>query len=394
MIVNRSRHKELTKAVNNISYVGKDRDLTLTTIFNEQYLSDFLAWALDRQASHGWHSRFLTGMMKLIAQRRSKDGLDYERSATTLKSGKSGIGVPMSNLNLGNATVVRELHFAKSKTARTNFLDIAILDFDKTDDFLVTIENKLFGHNTNNQLQKYYEQIDRQYKNAKCKEFVYLTFDGSLPKRITAETQARWVTLSWIDDLLPLLQDLQNKKSPAAVFEVTQALEWAKSLMGQSTSDLMKEVRSTYLAVIGDIFLYDLNRHLDTTKSSWSIDKVNDASITFKMPSASVSGLSIELMSNLDIAFGGKSSEEELFGRYILPFGLPVSQMINMIEYFIRLIYKENALKSWAKHYVNRHRNKSTYLKDHRANASLLKVINTNKQELRIIEGINKFKNR
>jgi len=375
---------QLTKAIKNIKYDIPNGDVMLSRIFNERHLSDFLAWCLDKRSSHGWNSSFMKAFVGLIAERRSDNALHYHRSPCTIKKGSNGNGRQYSTLRLSNAAVVTELHFAKGKKTETNFIDLAILDFDKKDDYIITIENKLFGQNTKKQLSNYRSQVENQYKHAIMREYVYLTFDGRPPKGMTVKEQAYWITLSWTEDILPLLIKLAKKTSSQAVTDVIDALNWAKGLRTSSPFNFRKE----YLNVISDIVLYDLNRYLNNSRKVWDRKVINKKDITFKHPSTPKSELCLTIESDLDIAFVGRSKNGNMFTRYIIPFGIPVNQLINMIEYFVRLMYEDKAKKSWAKYYINRHRNKSEYLSKHSSNRTFLTAIQKQRQEIKIINGM------
>jgi hypothetical protein len=84
------------------------------------------------------------------------------------------------------------------------YCDIILLDLDTSDNIFVVIENKLFSSNHPSQLEEYYELVEKNYKRAKIREYVYLTLYGIDPiqydlglifvkTRIGANAQPAWL---------------------------------------------------------------------------------------------------------------------------------------------------------------------------------------------------------
>ena len=120
----------------------------------------------------------------------------------------------MCDFRVKNAAVLREFFLARpvKRSPRGGAsCDIAILDLDSDDSFVLIIENKLFTHNHSRQLVHYLERVEDRYRSARVREYVYLTLNGDNPRKMAPESEhvyARWLRMSWLEDVFQLLEAL------------------------------------------------------------------------------------------------------------------------------------------------------------------------------------------
>jgi len=116
--------------------------------------SNFLSWLLDPNGTHGLGEIFLTKFLLELTASEKAAALD-----------EFGVG----KLNFTNAEIRREWQK----------IDLLII----FDTLVVCIENKIKSHDHSNQLSRYKETVDKNFKNHR-KLFVYLTRTGEEPKAI------------------------------------------------------------------------------------------------------------------------------------------------------------------------------------------------------------------
>ena len=159
--------RELRSKLDEIEGGLSSKKYRLSLSSHEDWYSDSLAWILDPRGSHGMGVEPLKEVVKLIAQKRSDQSLDFERRASFLKFGKEGYGVAASGLSLKNASTVRDFHLTRSLGAfpdmGTRFCDLLVMDFDSPDSLIILIENKFVGQNRRNQLEDYFLSAEAKF---------------------------------------------------------------------------------------------------------------------------------------------------------------------------------------------------------------------------------------
>ena len=145
--------------------------------------SNFLAWLLDPNASHGLGNRFLIRVLRDLAILENK--LDI---------------FDINKLSFSNVEVNREYKI------KDGSIDILIVFRDKEDKLVICIENKIDAIDSDGQLDNYKEYIDSAYDGYK-KVFVYLTIFGESPKKCNEEG---WHTYSYEKNIIKHIENTQE----------------------------------------------------------------------------------------------------------------------------------------------------------------------------------------
>lgn len=231
----------LRNYIDNVESDIKIPDIMFRRSLNETWFSDTLAWLFDPKSGDSLGVKFLEKFIEIIAKKRSASDLGYKRKKSHLKFGKSGQGRTVTGINrfsLKNAAVCREFYLSKKISncskwngSGTQYCDVVVLDLDSSDGIFLTVENKLFTTNHPNQLENYYDTIEDKYSRIKTREYVYLTILGEIPQGDNKVLKSEWVRISWVDDILPILEDLKPEKYAEVedVRRIRKLLKWLKS---------------------------------------------------------------------------------------------------------------------------------------------------------------------
>jgi hypothetical protein len=174
--------------------------------------SNFLGWLLDPKQTHGLGSKFL----KLFL-------------ADVLKDNKVQLSGIFAQSNLGNATVLREW----------KNIDILI----KLDRLVVTIENKVWSGEGNDQLRRYKEIVDSGFKS-KNLVYVFLTPYGSDSSMQDSYVNYSYQRIIWILELT--LKSYKEGISVAVLVYINDYLETLKSVF-MTNSESSNLARQIYL---------------------------------------------------------------------------------------------------------------------------------------------------
>ena len=235
--------------INNLLvFLNKLENLKLKTeklSHNEEYMSDKLAWLLDRKGSHNLGLQFINAFLN-----------------ETLEIKKY--------LSLKNSTVIREysLPTIQNGKNKTKKIDLLFLDLDSRDNVVLAIENKYFTVDHENQLDAYKEFLDKYFNQFIARrpdgqtyggKVVYLTLNGDKPINCKEEIVKRF---SWIASKNSIYSVLKNLDSES--LEVKDFLEVLETI--QTINCFVKEQETQYesfkndfLTLIGLNFLEILN---------------------------------------------------------------------------------------------------------------------------------------
>lgn len=343
-------------------------------LLNENWLSDQLAWLLDTNGSHGFRTQFARRFLKRVASLR--DNGDYERGETYLSN--SGGGQDPSKLRVDNSCVIREFFLSpplnkKSQASdeekdyeparATGACDVVFSDLDGNDNIFVVIENKLFTRNKKNQLQSYWEGVNEKYTNVATKEFVYLTLGADVNKRQqplngTPKEVSTWVCMSWIDDVLDILDSLKPDVKTRAR-RLQSLLAWMKSLRDELLKENEYNLKSN-LNILKKGFLFggasslvhqiknlDPDTIPDGVKKSamigkWSLGHKSLSDLLekeFKKTKTTISNTSfpkkkihLGLQRSLNLVIQGRINKKVITEKVLIPFGVNPSQLFNFID--------------------------------------------------------------
>lgn len=154
--------------------------------------SNFLAWLLDPNGSHGLGNRFLIRVLRDLA-------IDKKSKLNILEIG---------DLNFANVDVIREHPCSNGKR-----IDILILiEYEKHNDkkLILCIENKIDSVDFDNQLCDYRDYVNKTYQEPEYKKlFVYLTPNGEEPSDDNERNE--WFLYSYKDHILKHLTSIPKK---------------------------------------------------------------------------------------------------------------------------------------------------------------------------------------
>ena len=295
--------------------------------------------------SHGIGVSFVKSFIKIIAKKRSQGKSNYIRKATMLKEGKASKGVNTSVFSLKNASPVRELYFSPiDNKSGVLFSDLALLDLDSNENLIIIIENKLFGNNREGQLDAYQKRTDIKFKRCKVREFVYLTLDGREPfihsdSAAELKSNKHWVTLSWINDILPLLEKLAPSKTKGSLKKTIKILNDIKNISDKRGWSHIETTKEQILEVVSDCLLEELNRLDKKEGSSWSKTKVAKNKVTLNYSKYSATELVLKLLPDLSITAHSERNTTAISEKLYLPLNIHPSQILNFIDLFAREIY-------------------------------------------------------
>ena len=330
-------------------------ELMLRRSLNEEWFSDTLSWLLDPKGSHEYGVMFARKFLRCIGQKRSDEAIDYTRRATHLKFGKGGRGHGYSSFNIGNATTIREFYLART-TGRagtgaldgSRYCDVVFADLDSDDGIFAVIENKLFTANHPGQLAEYLRTVEERYKRADCREYVFLTLDGREPERYDGEsdkTYRRWVNVSWVDDILPILEEIGDN-GHEDIRRLVALLSWLRELLlhGERTEVSLKDVedfRTSVIEASAECLHEELARLLADGKGSWDVEKRSNRSVRLVHNYNKARYLYVEMLPNFSVTLQTRrrTSGRARFEKILVPFGATSDQVYNLLDIAARDLY-------------------------------------------------------
>ena len=342
-------------ATHRMSLKGQHLDLVLKRSFNEVWFSNMLAWLLDTKGTHGLGVRFANEFLAFIARQRSNTENGYERKSSYLKNGREGLGQGASGFGLGNASVAREFYLAgeigRSPERGARFCDVAFIDLDRKDGIFVAVENKLFTTNHRSQLEDFYHCIEDRFRQARVREYVYLTLFGEEPKVhkgtevVCAATKRTWVRCSWTNDIPMILEKCKSDGNEyLEIDEFVRILIWLKKLHEHRTESGAEELSLHIKKAAAYCLEEELNRLDGQRTDAWSIKEIADPKKGNKVElvhSANPkSPLLLELLPSLSIAVQGRRAGKASFEKIVIPYGVNTDQIFNMLDITARDICK------------------------------------------------------
>lgn len=174
--------------------------------------SNFLAWLMDPKENHRLGDLFLKRVLKDIFSNQNYDWIDE---------------FTIDSIELSNVEIRREW----------NYIDIFII----INDFVICIENKIDSKEHSNQLQRYKNIIDTNYKNHN-KAFVYLTPYGNEPETIHKNNEFK--TYSY-EQILINIENILNLHSESLSPRIKNYIEDYLLILKR---EIMKEEEANELA--------------------------------------------------------------------------------------------------------------------------------------------------
>jgi len=196
--------------------------------------SNFLAWLLDPNGSHGLGNRFLIRILRDLA-------LDDKNKLDIFK---------INELNFSNVEINREVAISlKDKDKdKDGSIDILIVFRDEKDKLVICIENKIDATDSDGQLEKYRTYIEGTFKEEESDEgyknvFVYLT-----PDKTDIEKEVRWINYTYEDGIIKHLEHIQETITDSIIKTyISDYLSILKSeIMKNKETDLEKMANAIF----------------------------------------------------------------------------------------------------------------------------------------------------
>ena len=393
----------LRKYIDNVGADIKIPDIMFRRSLNETWFSDTLAWLFDPKSGDSLGVKFLEQFIEIIARKRSNSDLCYKQKISRLKFGKSGTGRTVTGDNrfsFKNAAVCREFYLSKKigkksiwKDIGTQYCDVVVLDLDSSDGIFLTVENKLFTTNHPNQLENYYHTIEEKYKRIKTREYVYLTVLGEAPQKFddsdTNILKSEWVCISWVSDILPILEDLkpENKAEVEDVKRVRQLLSWLKKIT--QTDAQIKQNLEKFVGFLVDSTALCLVEELSrlTGKGEWSQKENIKSSITHSSYPTKV--LRIQMLPNLFLTVHGQKKSKQHYEKVLIPFGAFPDQVFHLIDISARDICYNHFIKP--EEYFSGKRKQTVTISETKQNLKpLLEFVFEKKYQIQVLMSLTK----
>ncbi|NDW12017.1 hypothetical protein D0T50_03835 [Bacteroides sp. 214] len=212
--------------------------------------SNFLAWLLDPNESHGLGNRFLIRVLRDLALEKNND-LDI---------------VTINKLNFSNVEVGKEVKCPNGS------IDLLINFKDEHDKLIICIENKFDTIDSVGQLGKYknFIQDDESFKGYTKKIFVYLTPIGDNPKNFDGD---EWNTYSY-KKIVNHLENIQETAIDTIVktYISDYITTLKREIMG--TNDKVTELANAIYNENREIFQFVIDNISDeVNRVTWEDDK-------------------------------------------------------------------------------------------------------------------------
>jgi hypothetical protein len=391
----------IQKKINNLLLENKleldDKDLMFMRCLNEAWFSNTLAWLLNPKGSHRLGVSFANEFIKTLAQIRTETPSEYMRRSSLLKWGKTGRGVSSTRLSLKNAAIIREFYLAQSirkKIARgPRYCDIILLDLDSSDNIFVVIENKLFSSNHPSQLEEYYELVEKNYKRAKVREYVYLTLHGITPiqyEKNSGKIIRYWVKMSWSKHILDILRTLHQPQEHTEISQLRRLLEWLHKLGKPSHERLADELRRILLQAAARCLHEELARLGEGKPGKWEVKNMAGKNIRITHTSSPKTPLFVELLPNLSITVQSRKKSKPIFEKIIVPYGANIDQIYNLFDIAARDVYHYHFVNT-DRYLADKRRLTSTVTPIQNEMQPIFKFVSQNQHELKILLAASRY---
>lgn len=335
-----------------------NQKLVLSQSLNETWFSNILAWLLNPKASHGYRKDFSLRFLHRVAEIKKKGGKEeFSQNPHFLKNqDTAGAGNRVNKLKLQNSTTVREFFISTGTNKTAKYCDLVLLDLDYNDSVIVAIENKLFSTNHPYQLQEYYNGMEKSYNHAKIRDYVYLTIDGSNPKKfgvVFGDGKSKkektlyknWVTLSWADDILKIIKlserGIKRKNPPHEIKVLIKLLTLIQKLKNDPKKAAIDNYRKQLIHATRDCLLERLEffeeKQNKDTPSKW----MKKGRYSLKHRSCKRREVKLSMLPNFTITIQtqNKSTNKPIGEKIIIPFGVHSDQFFNLISYAANDVY-------------------------------------------------------
>ena len=204
--------------------------------------SNFLAWLLDPNETHGLMDYFLKAFLKNILRSNKKEITDISEKELELKSSESSNAMIKRTYSVPSIFDIDYWDMTETEVFR-ELKNIDLLLVDEKNKFVLVIENKIDSSQHSNQLARYRDYVDEQYPNENYKKiFVYLK-----PQKEDVEKPYIYLNYEVVrNTIIEMLGDKKDKMSNEILVAINHYLEILERDIMNSEDKISKICRQIY----------------------------------------------------------------------------------------------------------------------------------------------------
>ena len=230
--------------------------------------SNFLAWLLDPNETHGLKDYFLKEFLKDILKSKKKEIAEINGKEIEPKSSENSDEIIKKPYSVPSIFDIDYWDMTETEVSReSEYIDILLVD--EKNKFVFVIENKIDSCQHSNQLARYRDYVDEQYPNTTYQKlFIYLK-----PKKETVEKPYIYLSYQTVRDTIKeLIDDKNDKISDEILVAIKHYNEILERDIMNSEDELKKICRQIYRKHKAAIDLI-INKNSDLRKEIYEILK-------------------------------------------------------------------------------------------------------------------------
>ena len=204
--------------------------------------SNFLAWLLDPNETHGLKDYFLKEFLKNILKSKKNEIAEINGNELELKNSENSDEIIKRTYSVPSIFDIDYWDMTEVEVFR-ELENIDLLLIDEKNKFVFVIENKIDSFQHNNQLARYRDYVDEQYPNTTYQKlFIYLK-----PKKETVEKPYIYLSYHTVRDTIKeLIDDKDDKISDEILVAIKHYNEILERDIMNSEDELKKICRQIY----------------------------------------------------------------------------------------------------------------------------------------------------
>ena len=204
--------------------------------------SNFLAWLLDPNETHGLKDYFLKEFLKHILKSKKKEIAEINGKEIDLKNSENPDEIIKRTYSVPSIFDIDYWDMTETEIFRElEYIDLLLVD--EKNKFVFIIENKIDSFQHSNQLARYRDYVDEQYPNTTYQKlFIYLK-----PKKETVEKPYIYLSYQTVRDTIKeLIDDKNDKISDEILVAIKHYNEILERDIMNSEDELTKICRQIY----------------------------------------------------------------------------------------------------------------------------------------------------
>ena len=229
--------------------------------------SNFLAWLLDPNETHGLKDYFLKEFLKNILKSKKNEIAEINGKELELKNSENSDEIIKRTYSVPSIFDIDYWDMTEVEVFR-ELENIDLLLIDEKNKFVFVIENKIDSFQHSNQLARYRDYVDEQYPNTTYQKlFIYLK-----PKKEPAENPYIYLSYQTVRDTIKeLIADKNDKISDEILVAIKHYNEILERDIMNSEDKISKICRQIYRKHKTAIDL--INKNSDLRKEIYEILK-------------------------------------------------------------------------------------------------------------------------